>query len=249
MNRFNKMNRFFKSCLLASAGLVILAITVSFTAPGRAFAQRVEEGCIRICDTASSPFHVLVQGITRVTGDVTINNENAIATTVSGPVQVTTSRGEPLSVIPRMRLADKFQKSVSLDMADGQSEVSTTFAVPAGKLLVIVSAFGTALVNPQVVGNGWSASLTSEPQHPSVLVRTSTDNSAFQHPLASTASGLQEIDGYLKSIWNIGGGLTQIYADPGTEIEVIFKRPNTDKGKKGPASLSLTLSGHYEDAN
>ena len=101
----------FKSCLLASTGLVILAVTLSFTTPGRAFAQRVGEDCIRICNTASNPLHVIVQGITRVTGDVRINNENAIATTVTGPVQVSTSRGESLSVVPRMRLEDKFQKS------------------------------------------------------------------------------------------------------------------------------------------
>src|SRR5215207_5594729 len=96
----------FKSCLLASAGLVILAATLSLTTPGRAFAQRVGEDCVRICDTASSPLHVIVQGITRVTGDVTINNQNAIATTVSGPVQVTTSRGEPLLVVQRLKLDD-----------------------------------------------------------------------------------------------------------------------------------------------
>ncbi len=42
MNRFHKMDRFFKSCLLASAGLVMLAVTLSFIASGRAFAQRVE---------------------------------------------------------------------------------------------------------------------------------------------------------------------------------------------------------------
>jgi len=250
MNRFLKMNRFFKSCLLASAGLVILATTLSFTTPGRAFAQRVGEDCVRICDTASNPLHVIVNGITRVRGEVTINNENAIATTVTGPVQVTTSPREPLLVVQRLKVDDIFQKSVSLAMENGQSEVSTpTFVVPAGKILVIESAFGTALVNQLVVGNGWGTSLTSEPQHPSVLIRTSTDNSAFQHPLAATGSGPGEIDGgYLKYIWNIGG-LIQLYADPGTEIQVIFKRPNTDKGKKGPASLSLTLSGHYIDAN
>ena len=44
MNRFPRTNRFFKSCLLASAGLAVLAVTLSFTAPGRVFAQRVKEG-------------------------------------------------------------------------------------------------------------------------------------------------------------------------------------------------------------
>lgn len=246
MNRFHKMNRFFKSCLLASAGLAILAGTLSFTAPGRALAQRVEEGCIRICDTASNPLHVIVQGITRVTGDVTINNANAIATTVTGPVQVTTSRGESLYVIPRMRLDDRFQKSVSLSMADGQSTVSTTFAVPAGKLLVIESATGSALTT-----TGLNA---ANVQFPLVLVRTTTEGNSFPHPLATTfatgvtnqeATNAYEVFG---TRWNIGG-MIQLYADPGTEIEVIFERPTTVKGTKGTASLSLTLSGHYIDAN
>ena len=253
MNRFHRMNRFFKSCLLASAGLVMLAGALSLTAPGRAFAQRAGEDCVRICDTASSPLHVIVQGVSRVTGDVRISNEDAIATTVSGPVQVTTSPREPLSVVPRMRLEDRFQKSVSLGLANGQSEVSTTFAVPAGKLLVIGSASGSALTNTELVGCGpWCANLNVENQHPSVLIKTSTDNSAFQHPLATVLSGVGQdstnTETFFRAIWNVGG-LMQLYADPGTEIEVIFKRPNTVKGKKGPASLDLTLSGHYVDVN
>lgn len=242
----------YKSCLLASTGLVILAVTLSFTTPGRAFAQRVGEDCIRICNTASNPLHVIVQGITRVTGDVRINNENAIATTVTGPVQVSTSRGESLSVVPRMRLEDKFQKSASLELADGQHEVSTTFAVPAGKLLVIISAIGVAQTNTILEGCGqFCASFDVECQHPSVRIKTNTDNIAFQHLLATVLSSLPPnptIEQTFQPLWNVGS-LLQLYADPGTEIEVIFRRPNTDKGKKGPASLSLTLSGHYVDAN
>ncbi len=76
----------------------MLIITWSLTSWVRAIAKRVGEDCIRICETASNPLHVIVRGITRVTGDVTINNENAIATTVSGPVQVTTSPRDPLHV-------------------------------------------------------------------------------------------------------------------------------------------------------
>ncbi|MCA1635587.1 MAG: hypothetical protein LC802_18320 [Acidobacteria bacterium] len=236
----------FKSCLLASVGLVILAATVSFTAPGRAFAQRVGEDCVRICDTASNPLHVIVQGITRVTGDVTINNANAIATTVTGPVQVTTSPREPLHVVQRLKLDDRFQKSVSLSMVQGQSSVSTTFAVPAGKLLVIESATGSARTT-----TGLNA---ANVQFPLVLVRTTTDGSSFPHPLATTfaanvhnpeAINLYESFG---TRWNIGG-MIQLYADPGTEVEVIFERPTSPKGKAGTASLDLTLSGHYVDVN
>ena len=240
-----------KSCLLASVGLVILAVTLSFTTPGRAIAQRVKDDCIRICDTTSNPLHVIVQGITRVTGDVTINNQNAIATTVTGPVQVSTSRGEALSVVPRMRLQDRFQKSASLELADGQHEVSTTFAVPAGKLLVIVSAVGVAQTNTIIESCGqFCASFDVECQHPSVLVKTHTDNSAFNHALATVLSSAPPTDAATPFInfWNVGG-MMQLYADPGTEIEVIFRRPNTEKGKKGPVSLSLTLSGYYVDAN
>src|SRR5688500_11753128 len=109
----------FKSCLLASTGLVILAVTLSFTTPGRAFAQRVGEDCIRICNTASNPLHVIVQGITRVTGDVRINNENAIATTVTGPVQVSTSRGESLSVVPQIGRAS-CRGGVGIEGRDGE---------------------------------------------------------------------------------------------------------------------------------
>jgi len=241
-----------KSCLLASVGLVILAVTLSFTTPGRAIAQRVKDDCIRICDTASNPLHVIVQGITRVTGDVTINNQNAIATTVTGPVQVSTSRGEALFVVPRMRLEDKFQKSASLQLADGQHEVSTTFAVPARKLLVIVSAIGVAQTNTILESCGpFCASFDAECQHPSVRVKTNTDNSDFQHLLATVLSSPPPnptIEDTFQPLWNVGS-LLQLYADPGTEVEVIFKRSNTSKGIRGPASLSLTLSGHYVDAS
>src|SRR5687767_3695398 len=136
----------FKSCLLASTGLVILAVTLSFTTPGRAFAQRVGEDCIRICDTASNPLHVIAQGITRVTGDVTINNENAIATTVTGPVQVSTSRGEPLLVVQREKADDVFQEQVSLTLKPGDSLEMQEFVVPSGKFLKIKYATGTAIL-------------------------------------------------------------------------------------------------------
>src|SRR5215207_1131446 len=147
IERENAMKRL-KSCLLASAGLVILAATLSLTAPGRAFAQRVGEDCVRICDTAASPLHVIVRGVTRVTGDVTINNESAIATTVTGPVQVTTPRGESLSVVPKMKVEDVFQKQVSLTLQPGDMQEVQVIQVPSPKLLEIRYASGTALMRP-----------------------------------------------------------------------------------------------------
>src|SRR5687768_10713111 len=133
-----------KSCLLASAGLVILASALSLTAPGRVFAQRVKDDCVRICDTASSPLHVIIKGVTRVTGDVTINNQNAIATTVTGPVTVTASSREPLAVAPQLKPPDVFQKQVSLTLQPGELQKGQIIHVPSPKLLEIKYASGTA---------------------------------------------------------------------------------------------------------
>ncbi len=239
MNRFLKMNRFFKSCLLASAGLVMLAITLSFTTPGRAFAQRVGEDCVRICDTASNPLHVIVQGITRVTGDVRINNENAIATTVTGPVQVTTSPREPLYVIERLKVDNIFQEQVSLTLKGGDIEEIQDFVVPAGKFLEIKSGAGTAMfkTNNQ---NLWI------PHFVNIVVIRPSNGTQYFYPLSPGGQGeFAVVNGVPTRTFQIGGEELFIFALPGDTVRVKFLRYalNTSIETK----LELTISGKYND--
>jgi len=233
MNGFHTMNRFFKSCLLASAGLVILAVALSFTTSGRAFAQRVGEDCVRICDTASSPLHVIVQGITRVTGDVTINNQNAIATTVTGPVQVSTSRGEPLLVVQRRRADSIFQEQVSLTLKPGDSLVKQEFVIPSEKFLEIKYATGTAIL-PIMVSSFYVTIRVFQPGNGDII----------DFPLTEQVLGVTPGNPPLKE-YQIGGNPIQIFASAGSTVQVRFSRtwgsPNTD------CNLELAISGEYHD--
>ena len=230
MNRFLKMNRFFKSCLLASAGLVILAATLSLTAPGRALAQRVGEDCVRICDTAASPLHVIVRGVTRVTGDVTINNENAIATTVTGPVQVTTPRGESLSVIPKMKVEDVFQKQVSLTLAPGEVHKVKVIQLPSPKLLEIRYASGTALMQPWLSPTTFSVKIVVIPP----------TNIPITFPLPLEDLGFDEEAPFKGREYQVGGSQLQIFAEPGSTVLVQFQRSNNSQYE---STLELALSG------
>ena len=248
MNRFHKMNRFFKSCLLASAGLVILAATLALTAPGRAFAQRVGEDCVRICDTASNPLHVIVQGITRVTGDVTINNENAIATTVTGPVQVSTSRGEPLLVVQRMKVDDIFQKQISLTLKPGDKLEKQDFVVPAGTFLEIKYASGTANIRPSTYG--WLGIDSVFDVTIRVVEPGNGDINDFpltkirQGPLLNNPNAPYNSNNIAGFQYQIGGNPIQIFANAGSTVQVRFGRLTAYPNE---SNLELALSGEYHD--
>ena len=225
----------FKCCLLASTGLVILAVTLSFTTPGRAFAQRVGEDCIRICDTASNPLHVIAQGITRVTGDVTINNENAIATTVTGPVQVSTSRGEPLLVVQREKADDVFQEQVSLTLKPSDSLEMQEFVVPSGKFLKIKYATGTAIL-PITVSSFFVTIRVLQPGNGDIV----------DFPLTEQVQGISPGNPPL-SEYQIGGNPIQIFASAGSTVQVRFSRPNNIGAQIGESNLELAISGEYHD--
>ena len=226
----------FKSYLLASAGLVILAVTFSFTTQGRAFAQRVKDDCIRICDNASNPLHVIVNGITRVKGEVTINNQNAIATTVTGPVQVTTSRGESLSVIPRMKMDNIFQKQVTLTLGPNEDEETRDFFVPADKFLEIKNASGTVTVK----GMAQNFSI------PDVRVLVLQANNSVMHfPLHTVNPETTFDNGLLVKSFQLSGNQIGIFGTPTDTVRVrltrIFGFGNSE------IKLELAITGQYHD--
>ncbi len=232
----------FKSCLLASAGLVILAITLSFTAPGRAFAQRVEEGCIRICDTASNPIHVIVNGITRVTGEVTINNQNPIATTVTGPVQVTTSPRQPLYVLQPLEPENIFQEQVTLKLNPGEAVVTKHFTVPANKYLEIKSSSGTLTHK-----GPYNVVASIGPLAALVRIRvTRINNNIFNFVVVTAFEGITNPPGQgAQSFYHVGGNQLAIFADTVDQVEVVLFRP---VGNQLESTLELALTGVYHPA-
>jgi len=227
----------FKSCLLASAGLVILAATLSLTTPGRAFAQRVGEDCVRICDTAASPLHVIVRGVTRVTGDVTINNQNAIATTVTGPVQVTASSREPLYVIERMKVDNIFQEQVSLTLEKSDDVETKDFFVPLNKFLEIKNASGTVTVE------GLSA---QDMQTPLVTIRVlQTNNSSVNFYLYPQYQGDSFAGGVITTHYHLSGAQMGMFGTPGDTVQVRLQRLWGVGNSK--MNLELAITGEYHD--
>jgi hypothetical protein len=229
----------FKSCLLASAGLVMLAAALSFTAPGRAVAQRVKDDCVRICDTASNPLHVIVQGITRVNGDVTINNENAIATTVTGPVRVTGTPREPLYVIQQKKPENIFQEQVSLKLKKGEVAVVREFVVPPGKFLEIKYASGTATTEI-------SAALMPYTDFSVTIRVTQPNNNLFNFPLTKQTQWITE-DGVAFGSSQVGGNQVGIFGDSGGTIRVVLKRGGNLGSLIAEFNLELAISGEYHD--
>ncbi len=226
----------FKNCLLASAGLVILAVTLSLTTPGRALAERVKDDCVRICDTASNPLHVIVQGITRVTGDVTINNENAIATTVTGPVQVTTSPREPLYVIERRKMDNIFQEQVSLTLKSGEGGAKKDFVVPPGKFLEIKHASGTLT---HTAGPGGTFLVSVRVIQP--------NNNVFNFNLPRDLLDFNTVHnaGPDFAIYHVGGDLNGIFGDSGGTVQVQLIRVFQTVGSE--MNLELAITGEYHD--
>jgi hypothetical protein len=226
----------FKSCLLASAGLVILAATLSLTAPGRAFAQRVGEDCVRICDTAASPLHVIVRGVTRVTGDVTINNQSAIATTVTGPVQVTTSPREPLYVIQRRKVDNIFQEQVSLTLMPGENIATKDFLVPADKFLEIKNASGAVTVKMQ--GDGSHGYLVS-------LKVLQTNNSSINLYAHGQFQGTSHVNNQTLTSYHIGFNTSGLFGTPTDTVQVRVERLFADPSAE--IKLELAITGEYHD--
>ena len=226
----------FKSCLLASAGLVILAAAVSFTAPGRAVAQRVTDDCIRICDTASNPLHVIVRGVTRVSGDVTINNANAIATTVTGPVRVTGSPREPLYVIERRQMDNIFQEQVSFTLKSGEAIAKKDFVVPPGKFLEIKHASGTLT---QTAAPGGSFLVTVRVIQP--------NNTVFNFHLPRVLLDFNNIHnaGPDFALYHVGGDLNGIFGDSGGTVQVQLQR--VFQNLETEMNLELAITGEYHD--
>ncbi len=120
--------------LFASAGLLVLVLTVAHTASGRAIAQE----------------------FLRVVGDVRITNtlDSPIPTRVNGPVLVASSPDDPVVTKATLKIIDTFQKQLTITLVPNQLIGTASFVVTGSKLLAIESVSGFATTGP-VPPPGW----------------------------------------------------------------------------------------------
>jgi len=142
----------------------------------------------------------------------------------SNTVLVASSSREPVFTTQTLHAVNVFQKSMEIDLPEGQALGYASFTVPAGKLLIIENVSGIAFMG------GFN-------QFPTVSFRTTANNDLAEHLLA----------------WFFPNGLAQypvftfgesFYADPGSTVELIYKREGESQ-TFGASELKVTFSGHY----
>ena len=142
----------------------------------------------------------------------------------SNTVLVASSSREPVFTTQTLHVVNVFQKSMEVDLLEGQALGYASFTVPAGRLLVIENASGIAFMG-------------GVNQFPAVSFRTTANNILAEYLLA----------------WFLPNGLAQypgftfghpFYADPGSTVELIYKREGENQ-TFGTSELKLTFSGHY----
>lgn len=144
----------------------------------------------------------------------------------SNTVLVASSSREPVFTTQTLQLVNIFQKPMEIVLAEGQVLGYASFTVPAGKLLVIEQVSGLAHMG-------------GENQFPWVYVRTTANNNLAQHLLYSFLA-----NGPLQFPVHTLGNAT-IYADPGSTVELIYKREGNYQPGFGTSELNVTFSGHY----
>ena len=214
----------FRKLLLASAGLMVVAITVTLATGGRALAQITRE-CIRICDEV--PIRVVLSNVARIVGDVKITNDSdsPIPMKLNGSVLVDSSAQNAVRTRSGLQVTDVFQREVVITLEPGQATETASFLVPQSRLLVIETVSGFAQMG-------------SASQLPVVVIKTVANGDEAQRVLLSQqASG-----GWIFSPF--GWGPAFGYADPASKVEVRFTRLGATVGT---AKATIALTGHFVD--
>ena len=215
----------FRNLLLASAGIIFFALSLTLATGGRTAIAQITRECIRICDEI--PIRVSLTNVARIVGDVKITNDgdSPIPTRVNNAIQVESSTRNALRTKPVLEVTDTFQREVTITLEPGDSTEKVSFQVPQSRLLVIEGVSGIAQMGPVF-------------QLPQVLFKTTANGDPGVH--------------YLFTSLYPGNGVYSIYqpspvpgyADPASTVEVTFSRiPNST----GTAKLSLTFTGHFID--
>ena len=213
-----------RNFMFASAGLLMIVVTVAVATGERTIAQITAE-CIKICDEV--PVRVALTNIARIAGDVRITNESdsPIPTKLNGAVLVDSSAQNAVRTRSALQVTDVFQREVVITLEPGQITETSTFSVPQSRLLAIESASGFAQMGAPT-------------QAPVVVVRTiANGDPAGRIFMAQLSSG-----GWILSPVSWGSPL--LYADPGSKVELKFSRVGT---AVGTATATVTLSGHFID--
>jgi hypothetical protein len=212
----------FRNLLLASVGLVVFALAVSLSGPGRVIARQAQE-CIKICDEI--PLSTVVKNVITVIGDVKISNDSdsPIPTRVNGPIQIASSTRDAVRTKPALQVTDVFQREVKITLEPNDQIGTATFNVPQSRLLVI---------------EGWTgfAQMGQPLQFPQVQIKTTGNGT----PVTAPVFGQPVSGGWILN--HLGWGF-KLYADPDSTVEVRFAR----SGTAGTATMTLSLSGHYID--
>ena len=144
----------------------------------------------------------------------------------SNTVQVASSSREPVYIAQAVKVSDVFQEEIDISLNEGQEEGSAHITVPSGKLLLIKT----------ILGNGCVPLY----QFATVDVVTQANGNTASHmPLINYFGGQN------KQMYGFAVLGDVAYADPGSDIEVIFHRGTGSPSPEGVASLNITLSGHY----
>ena len=212
----------FRNLLLALVGLVVLALVVSLSGPGRAIARQAQE-CVKICDEI--PLSTIVRNVITVIGDVKITNDSdsPIPTRVNGPIQIASSNRDAVRTRPSLQVTDVFQREVKITLEPNDVNSTATFKVPQSRLLVI---------------EGWAgfAQMGHPLQVPHVSLKATGNGNPVVVPVFAEPGG----GGWFLKHLGWGG---KVYADPDSTVEVRFTRTGT----VGAATMTLTLTGHYID--
>ncbi len=142
----------------------------------------------------------------------------------SNTVQVASSSQEPVLTTQVLLVKDVFQKELEITLVPGDAQGSTSFTVPAGKLLVIDDVSGFAVMGADSIQ-----------QFPYALFKTTANNNLAGHFLVAQPFGA--------GFQIVTFGKSTIYADPGSTVELIFARSSFNT--VGTAKLNMTFSGHY----
>lgn len=207
-----------RNLLVASVGLLTLALAVSQLVPGRAIARQAQE-CVKICDEV--PLSTIVKNLV----DVKISNDSdsPIPTRVNGAIEIASSPRRAVSTKSGLQVTDVFQREVKITLEPNDFVSTATFNVPQNRLLVI---------------EGWSgfAQMGHPLQAPQVFLKATGNGNTVGVPVFAEPGG----GGWFLQHLGWGG---KLYADPDSKVEVTFAR----NGGIGTATMTLTLTGHFID--
>jgi hypothetical protein len=225
-----------KNVMLTSAGLVILACSMIFTGPhvigaqnrGRGITPQAPSVPVTVENAVANPVPTVALGTTTVAGSVSLAGGTLVGLdALNNTVKVTTSETSPLL----MRDVDNparhaFQLELDTLIPQGQQTSSNSFAIPAGKRLVIEYASGTMFSPPA------DARL-------SVHIQTIVNNTVVSHYVVPS---LQGSFGQNAANFYVASQPMKLYADPGTSITLITDTLGAPSD--GQSGAALVMSGY-----